>query len=105
VSATSPSFSIGRSRMGRRNDYRDKPRRANARVWSAICSSSCEARTRGRQKRRGVIVAPVLKDDTGPVEPTANRGAHLSIVFSDTAGKDDEVHSAEHGRVRHCACP
>ena len=56
-------------------------------------------------KRRGMIVAPALKDDTGPVEPTANRGAHLYIVFSDTAGKHDEVHSAEHGRVRHCACP
>jgi hypothetical protein len=47
-----------------------------------------------------MIVAPVLEYKTDPVEPTANRGAHLYIVFSDTADKDDEVHSTEHSNHR-----
>jgi hypothetical protein len=36
--------------------------------------------------RCGTTVALVLEDDTGLIEPAANRAAHLSVVFSDAAG-------------------
>ena len=49
---------------------------------------------------RGTSVVLVLEDDAGPIEPIANRTAHFSVVFSDPAGKDDEVRPAEHGD--HC---
>jgi hypothetical protein len=37
---------------------------------------------------RGTTVALVLEDDTGPIEPAANRATYLSVVFSDAAGKE-----------------
>ena len=50
--------------------------------------------------RHGTIVALVLEDDTGPIEPAANRAAHLSVVFSDAAGEDNEIYPAEHSNHR-----
>ena len=47
-----------------------------------------------------VTVALILNEYTGPIELAANSTAHFSVVFSDTAGEDDEVGAVEHGDHR-----